>query len=199
MSDPPDSALSSIFFSQGTPKAQVFLLCSRQAQSLAVICKPRPRAMYFRASPCLCAALIVASVSQTAKQWLIGARQSDLRQREHTQSYSSRSNSSTITGPHMSYVIQAAMHDWAGAAEGMVWHSDSLGVTLLLQAVGKVGGRWSRKSSWKERLPWREYWHVIDTKLAKAVRKVGTGKFWLCKNCRVRIRKMCTIFMYLQW
>lgn len=86
------------FFSQGTPKAQVFLLCSRQAQSLAVICKPRPRAMYFRASPCLCAALIVASVSQTAKQWLIGARQSDLRQREHTQSYSSRSNSSTITG-----------------------------------------------------------------------------------------------------
>lgn len=56
------------FFSQGTPKAQVFLLCSRQAQSLAVICKPKPRAMYFRASPCLCAALIVASVSQTAKQ-----------------------------------------------------------------------------------------------------------------------------------
>ncbi len=41
----------------------------------------------------------------------------------------------------MSYVTQAAMHERRGAAEGMVQHSDSLGVTLPLHAGGKVRGR----------------------------------------------------------
>ena len=49
----------------------------------------------------ICAHNIDSGFTQSDSQaeWLIGALQSDLRQGEHTQSYSSRSNSSTITGP----------------------------------------------------------------------------------------------------
>lgn len=36
----------------------------------------------------------------------------------------------------MSYAVQTAMHERAG----MVWHSDSLKVPLLLHAVGQVRG-----------------------------------------------------------
>lgn len=80
-----------------------FLSYSRQAWCLAVICELEPWAMCFRVSEwvCVCAcATLIPGLSQSDGQaeWLIGARQSDLRQGEHTQSYSSRSNSSTITG-----------------------------------------------------------------------------------------------------
>lgn len=83
----------------------------------------------------------------------------------------------------MSYVIQTAMHERTGAAEGMVWHSDSLGVTLLLHAAGKVRGIESRKSLLKEIMSWREYWqHLIDARLAYTVRTVSSYKFWWWKD-----------------
>lgn len=68
----------SFFFCQATPlhRRLFFLPYSRQAWCLAVICEPEPWAMCFRVSElvsvCMCATLIPASVSQTAKQsdWL---------------------------------------------------------------------------------------------------------------------------------
>lgn len=69
----------------------------------------KPRAMCFRVCLCLCAALILASVSQTAEQWLIGALESDLRMRERTQSHSSKSSCTFITG---SLIYIQKYHTW---------------------------------------------------------------------------------------
>lgn len=49
----------------------------------------------------------------------------------------------------MSYVTQTAMHEKTGGVE-MVWCSDSLGVTLLFRAKGKVGDRQSSEKACHE-------------------------------------------------
>lgn len=88
---------------------------------------PKPWAMCFRVSLCLCAALILASVSQTAEQWLIGALESDLRMRECAQSHSSRSSCTIITGSLIWAIIyKNTLHEKLGLLLG---HSD------ILQAV----------------------------------------------------------------
>lgn len=112
-------SLSSLLFlhsvsAKMTP-LRTLLFClsySRQAQCLSVICRSRPWAMWLRVPVCARVWMrekkrkkrkekkdidpgYIQSVSQA--EWLIGALQSDLKQGEHTQSYSSRSNSSAIT------------------------------------------------------------------------------------------------------
>lgn len=94
------------------------------------------------------------SQSDGQAEWLIGARQSDLGQGEHTQSYSSRSNRSTVTQA----VIWVMLYrlPCMRALEKKAWHSDSLGVILRLHAIEKERGSVS----------WKEYWQLmIDTRL----------------------------------
>lgn len=85
------------------------------------------------------------------------------------------------SGPRMSYVIQTAMHERAGAA----WHSDSLeGHAAVTCCKKNVRGRESRKSLSKGSTSWREYWQqMIDARLSCAVRTVRSHKFWRRKNC----------------
>lgn len=101
----------------------------------------RAWAMCFRVSVCVCVRDIDPGFTQLDGQaeWLIGARQSDLRQGEHTHtSYSSRS-----TGAVISHVMPTAMHE---KAQQKAWLD-----TLL--AIGIERGR---KSLAKGSMSWRQ-------------------------------------------
>lgn len=91
-------------------------------------------------SQCLCAALILASVSQTTKQWLIEALESDLRIREHARSHSNKSCCTIITG----YLIWAMLYKPSHMEKlrMVVGHSDSVGLVLIMHAVKRKAQKW---------------------------------------------------------
>ena len=100
---------------------------------------------------CVCVCDIDPGFSQSdgKAEWLIGARQSDLRQGEHTQSYSCRSNSSTVTAG-LVWVMLYRLPCMRGQEQlDTQIHS---GVTLLWHAVKK------KKKTWEEERVGKAYW-----------------------------------------
>lgn len=128
-------------------------------------------------SECVCTTLIPASVSQTARaEWLIGARQCDLRQGEHTQSYSSRSNSSAIIGA-LAWVMLFGWPCMRRQEELRAWFDTwiHLGLRCCYMLEEK---RQTELEKIIERKSWKEYWQDLSW-----FRAVIFYKLKQCENC----------------